>query len=48
MPYESIPTHVVEAFVAAEDKNYFKHHGLDYVGILRGGINSVKNKIGIC
>ncbi|KCZ89665.1 penicillin-binding protein 1A [Hyphomonas jannaschiana] len=45
VPYESIPTHVVEAFVAAEDKNYFKHHGLDYVGILRGGINSVKNKI---
>jgi penicillin-binding protein 1A len=45
VPYESIPTHVVEAFVAAEDKNYFHHNGLDYVGILRAGINSVKNKI---
>ena len=45
VPYESIPKHVIEAFVAAEDKNYFHHHGLDYVGILRGGLNSVKNKI---
>ena len=45
VPYESIPTHVIDAFVAAEDKNYFQHNGLDYVGILRGGINSVKNKI---
>jgi penicillin-binding protein 1A len=44
VPYESIPTHVVEAFVAAEDKNYFHHNGLDYVGILRAGINSMKNQ----
>lgn len=45
VPYESIPTHVINAFVAAEDKNYFRHHGLDYMGILRGGLNSVKNKM---
>jgi penicillin-binding protein 1A len=45
VPYESIPTHVVDAFVAAEDKNFFHHHGLDYMGILRGGLNSLKNKI---
>jgi penicillin-binding protein 1A len=45
VPYESIPNHVIDAFVAAEDKNFFRHHGLDYVGILRGGLNSLKNKI---
>ena len=45
VPYESIPTHVIDAFVAAEDKNFFHHHGLDYVGIMRGAINSAKNKI---
>lgn len=45
VPYESIPTHVVEAFVAAEDKKFFSHEGLDYVGILRGAINSARNKI---
>ncbi|MEZ5997803.1 MAG: PBP1A family penicillin-binding protein [Hyphomonas sp.] len=41
----TIPKHVIEAFVAAEDKNFFKHHGLDYVGIARGGLNSLKNKL---
>ena len=45
VPYESIPTHVVQAFVAAEDKTFFTHGGLDYKGIVRGGVNSAKNKI---
>ncbi len=45
VPYESIPEHVVQAFVAAEDKNFFKHDGLDYAGITRGAVNSAKNKI---
>ena len=45
VPYESIPKHVIEAFVAAEDKNFFTHNGIDYVGMARGGINSAKNKI---
>ncbi|MEO9970466.1 MAG: penicillin-binding protein 1A [Hyphomonadaceae bacterium] len=45
VPYESIPTHVVNAFVAAEDKSFFEHGGLDYKGILRGAINSLKNKL---
>lgn len=45
VPYESIPTHVVHAFVSAEDKTFFEHGGIDYRGMLRGLINSVKNKI---
>ncbi|MEQ8559651.1 MAG: penicillin-binding protein 1A [Henriciella sp.] len=45
VPIESIPDHVVDAFVAAEDKKFFEHHGLDYVGILRGAINSAKIKL---
>jgi penicillin-binding protein 1A len=45
VPYESIPTHVVHAFIAAEDKTFFQHKGLDYKGILRGAINSLRNKI---
>ncbi|MGH1421447.1 MAG: penicillin-binding protein 1A [Hyphomonas sp.] len=45
VPFESIPTHVVEAFVAAEDKTFFTHNGLDYKGITRGAVNSAKNKI---
>ncbi|MEO0881925.1 MAG: penicillin-binding protein 1A [Pseudomonadota bacterium] len=45
VPYDSIPTHVVHAFVSAEDKNFFEHDGLDYKGILRGAINSARNKL---
>jgi penicillin-binding protein 1A len=45
VPYESMPKHVVEAFVAAEDKNFFTHNGLDYVGIARGAKNTVGNKL---
>ncbi|WP_225907970.1 penicillin-binding protein 1A [Hyphomonas sediminis] len=45
VPYESIPPHVVQAFVSAEDKNFFTHDGLDYTGMARGGLNTVKNKL---
>lgn len=45
VPYESIPDHVIQAFVAAEDKNFFTHDGLDYAGITRGALNTAKNKI---
>ena len=45
VPIESIPDHVVQAFVAAEDKKFFDHSGLDYLGILRGAINSAQIKL---
>lgn len=45
VPYEAIPEHVVQAFVAAEDQNFFRHNGLDYVGIIRAARNSLINKI---
>ncbi len=31
--YETIPRRLVQAFVAAEDKKFFDHHGIDYVGM---------------
>jgi penicillin-binding protein 1A len=30
-----VPQHVIQAFVAAEDRTFFTHHGLDYTSILR-------------
>lgn len=45
VPYESIPEHVVQAFVSAEDKNFFTHEGLDFIGMARGAINSARNTI---
>ena len=38
VPAEAIPRRVVDAFVAAEDKNFFRHPGVDPLGILRAAI----------
>lgn len=33
--YEDLPQHVIDAFIAAEDRRFFEHPGIDYQGILR-------------
>ena len=33
--YDQIPQQVVNAFLAAEDHNFFKHGGVDPMGLLR-------------
>jgi penicillin-binding protein 1A len=34
-PMESLPRHLVQAFVAGEDSSFFEHAGIDYRSILR-------------
>jgi penicillin-binding protein 1A len=34
-PMESLPPHLVQAFVAGEDSSFFEHSGIDYRSILR-------------
>jgi len=36
--YDKMPKHVVQAFVSAEDKEFFAHQGLDYLGIARAAL----------
>ncbi len=43
IPYESIPEKVINAFLSAEDKNFFSHPGIDAKGILRAIIKNIKN-----
>ena len=43
VPYNSIPTLVVNSFLSAEDKNFFKHPGVDAKGVLRAIVNNVSN-----
>ena len=33
--FESVPQHIVNAFLAAEDNDFFHHRGIDYPGLLR-------------
>ncbi len=42
VPYDSIPTLLVDALVAAEDQNYFTHGGIDYRGIAAAVLVNVK------
>lgn len=35
IPYEEMPDNIKNAFIAIEDKNFYKHHGLDLRGIAR-------------
>lgn len=37
--YDELPQFVVDAFVAAEDRRFFEHPGVDYQGVLRAGLN---------
>lgn len=43
VPIEMIPEHVKQAFISAEDQNFYQHHGLDYTGILRAALTNIKN-----
>jgi penicillin-binding protein 1A len=42
VPIGEIPRHVQLAFVAAEDKHFFEHKGIDYTGILRAAIANLR------
>ena len=43
IPFESIPEKVINAFLSAEDKNFFSHPGVDAKGIIRAVLNNIKN-----
>jgi len=43
VPYSSIPKNVINSFLSAEDKNFFKHPGVDAKGVLRAIFNNIQN-----
>lgn len=43
VPYDQIPPVVVQAFLAAEDRNFFRHGGIDVSGIGRAMVKNVGN-----
>lgn len=43
VPYEAMPKQLVQAFMSAEDKKFFSHGGVDFVGIVRAVLHNVKN-----
>ncbi len=45
VPFNSIPKNVINAFLSAEDKNFFSHPGVDAKGVIRAFINNISNFI---
>jgi len=45
VPIENIPPLVIDAYLSAEDKNFYNHGGVDFLGMIRGGIRSVLTRL---
>ncbi len=45
VPVEAVPEKLIEAFLSAEDKNFYTHSGLDWAGIARAMVQNVQNLI---
>ncbi len=43
IPIQAVPKLVINAFLAAEDKNFYEHGGLDFIGIGRAAVNYAQN-----
>lgn len=43
VPIAAIPKPVIEAFLAAEDKNFYEHPGVDPMGVVRALITNIEN-----
>jgi penicillin-binding protein 1A len=41
VPIEQIPDHVIAAFMAAEDKDFYSHAGVDPMGVARAIVNNI-------
>ena len=43
IPIEDIPIQLKQAFISAEDKNFYNHFGIDGIGILKASIRNISN-----
>lgn len=43
VPINSIPSSLIESFIAAEDKNFYNHPGVDLLGIVRAAFLNISN-----
>ncbi|MBT1072200.1 penicillin-binding protein 1A [Pelotalea chapellei] len=41
VPVNKMPRKLIQAFVAAEDANFYSHKGIDYIGIMRAAVKNV-------
>uniref|UniRef100_UPI0018EDC8B8 penicillin-binding protein 1A n=1 Tax=Bosea sp. ASV33 TaxID=2795106 RepID=UPI0018EDC8B8 len=44
LPIQAVPKLVVDAYISAEDKNFYKHVGVDPEGLVRAAISNFRNR----
>lgn len=44
VPVAEVPETVIQAFTSAEDKNFYKHKGVDVIAITRAVVTNLKNR----
>jgi penicillin-binding protein 1A len=44
VPYEHVPKRLVQAFIASEDKDFFDHPGVDFLGTARAALKTLRKK----
>ena len=44
LPIQAVPKLIVEAYLSAEDKNFYKHIGVDPEGLVRAAITNFRNR----
>jgi penicillin-binding protein 1A len=45
VPINAVPKHVIAAFLSAEDKRFYDHGGLDFLGIARAAMKAAENRM---
>ena len=43
IPIQAVPKLVINAFISAEDKNFYEHPGIDFTGMARAGMFYLQN-----
>ncbi|MDP6173462.1 MAG: transglycosylase domain-containing protein, partial [Rhodospirillales bacterium] len=43
VPVKAMPGRVIQAFLAAEDKNFYLHPGVDVLSVIRAALTNVRN-----
>ena len=46
LPIQAIPEQIKNAFLSAEDKNFYSHAGIDYFGLARAAMQNIEAKVG--
>jgi penicillin-binding protein 1A len=45
VPISTVPKRVINAFLAAEDRRFYEHGGIDFQGLARAVVKAIENKI---